>query len=142
MSTAAPLRLRTAAVTVLLGDRPARSEVLGALDESTARCGGGHRSAARRWRCSPSTTAEERVRELAELVDGCALLLVEGATAGLEPAGRRRVVDALRAASRTGTAVLVDDPDPIAVLAVADAALRVAPDGALTQDDLDGYFGL
>lgn len=137
MPTSAPLRLRTAAVTVLLGPADARREVLDALDTTSARCGGGHGASARRLVCRPGQPSGERVRALAELSDGsCTLLLADGLSAGLDAAGRRCVLDALRALSRTGVAVLVDDDDPVAVLAVADAALRVGADGSLQSDDL------
>ena len=135
--TPAPLRLRSSAVTVLLGPARARREVLDALDESAARCGSGHRATARRLVCRPGQPSQDRVRALAELADdGCALVLADGLTAGLDAAGRRSVLDALQALSRTGVAVLVDDADPLSVLAVADAALRVGPDGSLQDDDL------
>lgn len=137
MPTSAPLRLRTAAVTVLLGPADARREVLDALDPSSARCGAGHGAPARRLVCRPGQPSDERVRALAELADdGCALVLADGLASGLDAPGRRCVLDALRALSRTGVAVLVDDDDPVAVLAVADAALRVGADGSLQADDL------
>jgi hypothetical protein len=55
---------------------------------------------------------------------------------GLDDAGRRTVLQALRSVARTGTAVLVDDVDPVAALAVADGALRVGADGSIGADDL------
>lgn len=137
---AAPLRLRTGAVTVLLGPADLRRQVLADLDEATTRCAAGH-AAARVHRLAPGADepAESRVRTLQELAnDGCALLLADGPTAGLTGADRRCVLVALRRLSRTGTAVLTDDVDPVAALAVADAGLRVAADGALTSDDLTG----
>ncbi len=47
--------------------------------------------------------------------------------------GARRALPALAAG---GAAVLVDDADPVAVLAVADAALRVGDDGTVVLEDL------
>ena len=139
MPTSPPLRLRTSSVTVLLGHADARRRVLDTLDEGSARCDSGHGVTTRRLVCGAAQPADERVRALAELVDdGCALLLADGPATGLEGPARRCVLDALRAFSRTGVAVLVDDDDPVAVLSVADAALRVLDDGSLQADDLQG----
>lgn len=145
MTTSAPLRLRTSAVTVLLGPPSARRGVLDALDDTSSRCAGGHRATARRLVCRPGQPSEDRVRALAELAgEGVALVLAEGLGAGLDTAARRSVLDATRALARTGVAVLVDDDDPVSVLSVADAALRVGGDGSLQDEDLQqpGYFGL
>ena len=138
-----PLRLRTGAVTVLLGPVDARRQVLADLDEATARCAAGHRaSGVHRLRPSADEPADTRVRTLEHLAaSGCTLLLADGPTAGLTGADRRCVLAALRDLSRTGTAVLTDDVDPVAALAVADAGLRVAADGALVVDDLAGPLG-
>ena len=139
----APLRLRTGAVTVLLGPVDARRQVLADLDEATARCAEGH-AAAGVHRLAPGAdeSAEARVRTLEHLAArGCTLLLADGPTAGLTGSERRCVLAALRDLSRTGTAVLADDVDPVAALAVADAGLRVAADGALAVDDLAGPLG-
>ena len=79
--------------------------------------------------------ALQRVRDVAAR-DGLAVLLADRPTAGLDDDGRRTVLHALRSAARAGTAVLVDDVDPVAALAVADSALRVDADGSVGVDDL------
>jgi hypothetical protein len=136
MTTRAPLRLRTGAVTVLLGDAGARRTLLRDLDEDTARCGDGHGlPGVLRLRFDAAVPAPERARAVAAR-DGLAVLLADRPTEGLDDAGRRTVLQALRTAARAGDAVLVDDVDPVAALAVADRALRVAADGSVGADDL------
>lgn len=136
MTTRAPLRLRTGAMTVLLGDDPARRALLADLDEASARCHGGHSlSTVTRLRFDPALPAQERAVAVAER-QGLAVLLAERPTAGLDDAGRRTVLQALRGVAQAGTAVLVDDVDPVAALAVADSALRVAADGSIGVDEL------
>jgi hypothetical protein len=138
--TPAPLRLRTGAVTVLLGPADVRRQVLADLDDATARCPSGHPTAGvRRLAPGADEPASSRVRALEDLAStGCALLLADGPTAGLSGPDRRCVLAALRDLSRTGTAVLADDVDPVAALAYADAGLRVGAGGALVSDDLLG----
>ena len=46
------------------------------------------------------------------------------------------VLAEVRTLAAAGPAVLVDDVDPVAALAVADAALRATPDGSVAVDDL------
>ena len=136
MKTRAPLRLRTGAVTVLLGDDAARRTLLAQLDEDSARCRDGHGLAAvSRLVLDRSLPASLRADEVAAH-QGLAVLLADRPTAGLDDAGRRTVLQALRSVARTGTAVLVDDVDPVAALAVADGALRVSADGSVGADDL------
>ncbi len=136
MTTRAPLRLRTGALTVLLGDDAARRSLLAALDEDSARCRDGHGLAAvSRLRLDRTMPAPERASVVAAQ-EGLAVLLADRPTVGLDDAGRRTVLQALRQVARTGTAVLVDDVDPVAALAVADGALRVGADGSLGADDL------
>jgi hypothetical protein len=136
MTTRAPLRLHTGAVTVLLGDDAARRSLLAELDEDSARCRDGHGLAAvSRLRLADGMPAAERV-QLVEAQQGLAVLLADRPTLGLDDAGRRTVLQALRSVAGAGTAVLVDDVDPVAALAVADAALRVAADGSIGADDL------
>ena len=137
MATPAPLRLRSSAVTVLLGPAAERRSVLDALDPASTRCAGGHRARSRRLTCAPWTSAVERAQALADAAaDGAVLVLADGLGAGLDQGGRRVVLEALRAVSRTGVAVLVEDDDPVSVLSVADAALRVGADGSLQDEDL------
>ena len=141
MTTRAPLRLRTGAMTVLLGDDAARRTLLADLDEDTARCRDGHRlPGVVRLRFDASVPAPERAQAVATR-EGLAVLLADRPTAGLDAAGRRTVLQALRTVARAGTAVLVDDVDPVAALAVADSALRVGADGSLSADELGLYRG-
>ena len=136
MTTRAPLRLRTGAVTVLLGDADARRTLLADLDEQTARCHGGHGlPGVVRLRFDHGVPAHERAHAVAT-TEGLTVLLADRPTSGLDEAGRRTVLQALRSVARAGTAVLVDDVDPVAALAVADSALRVGADGSVGADDL------
>ena len=136
MTTRAPLRLRTGAVTVLLGDDAARRSLLADLDEQSARCRDGHEvPAVARLTLDHAMPAPERAGVVAAQT-GLAVLLADRPTVGLDDADRRTVLQALRCVARTGTAVLVDDVDPVAVLAVADGALRVGADGSAVADDL------
>lgn len=138
--TAGALRLRTGAVTVLLGPEALRRQVLAELDEATARCAAGHLApGVHRLAPADDEPAAARVQALERLAaTGCPLLLADRPTAGLSGSDRRCVLAALRTLARTGTAVLTDDVDPVAALAVADAGLRVFPDGALVSDELTG----
>ena len=136
MTTRAPLRLRTGAVTVLLGDDDARRALLADLDEDSARCHGGHGlPGVVRLVFDRALPAPDRAREVTAR-EGLAVLLADRPTVGLDDAGRRTVLQALRSVARAGTAVLVDDVDPVAALAVADSALRVGADGSVGADDL------
>jgi len=136
MTTRAPLRLRTGAVTVLLGDDAARRSLLAELDEDSARCRSGHDLPAVARLCfDHAVPAPQRAQSVAAH-GGLAVLLADRPTLGLDDAGRRTVLQALRSVARAGTAVLVDDVDPVAALAVADGALRVGVDGSLVADDL------
>ena len=136
MTTRAPLRLRTGAVTVLLGDDAARQALLADLDEDTARCRSGHGlPGVERLHFDRTVPALDRAHSVAAR-QGLAVLLADRPTVGLDEVGRRTVLHALREVARAGTAVLVDDVDPVAALAVADSALRVDADGALGADDL------
>ena len=136
MTTRAPLRLRTGALTVLLGDDAARRTLLADLDEQTARCRSGHGlPGVERLGFDHAAPAQERA-EAVVAREGLAVLLADRPTAGLDDSGRRTVLQALRSVARAGTAVLVDDVDPVAALAVADGALRVGADGSVDADDL------
>lgn len=136
MTTRAPLRLRTGALTVLLGDDTARRTLLADLDEQTARCRSGHGlPGVERLGFEHAVPAQERA-EAVVAREGLAVLLADRPTAGLDDSGRRTVLQALRSVARAGTAVLVDDVDPVAALAVADSALRVGADGSVDADEL------
>lgn len=134
----AGLQLRSGALTVLLGPAEARRAVLADLDDGSARCGSGHAvPQVARLAPAPYAPASDRVLDLQLLaLRGCALLLADGLTTGLGAQDRRTVLAALAALQATGTAVLADEPDPLALLAVADSALRVQPDGRLRIEAL------
>ena len=78
-------------------------------------------------------------RDLIDRLDpGCAQgVLVNRLTDGLDAADRRMVLDAVRTLAAAGPAVIVDDADPIAALAVADDALRAGADGSVSMDALE-----
>ena len=68
--------------------------------------------------------------------DRPAILLVDRLTDGLDAAGRRTLLAGLAHVAAAGTAVLVDDAEPVAALAYADLALRADADGSLVLDEL------
>ncbi len=82
-------------------------------------------------------SAPERVAALSQAAGHRpVMVLVDRLTDGLDAVGRRTVLDALRALAAGGPAVLVDDADPVAALAIADGALRASADGSVQFDDL------
>ena len=132
------LRLPVGDVTVLLGPDGARSRVMTALDDDSGRCASGHASV-RVHRLA--ARAGEDVRERLEAIDAVAaqdatIVLVDRFTDGLAAPERRRLLAALRPVATAGRAVLVDDADPVAALAVADGALRADPAGRLVHEPL------
>ncbi len=70
------------------------------------------------------------------------MVLVNRLTDGLDAADRRTVLAALRVLAAAGPAVLVDDADPVAALAVADGALRAGADGSVQVDALGAAAGV
>ncbi|SNS41775.1 hypothetical protein SAMN06893096_10429 [Geodermatophilus pulveris] len=130
------LRLPVGDVTVLLGPAAARHRVMAALDDDSGRCASGH-AAVRVHRVAASAgddvhrriAAIEAAREL-----GATIVLVDRLTDGLTAPDRRAVLAALRPVATGGRAVLVDDDDPVAALAVADGALRADPAGGLSAE--------
>ena len=132
------LRLPTGSVTVLVGPDPIRRRIVALVHGGTARCTSGHEAGIGRVAADAlGSSARERVAAL----EGAAeqrlrIVLVDRLTAGLDAQERRSVLAALRPLAATGTAVLVDDEDPVAALAVADTALRVNADGEIETDDL------
>lgn len=130
------LRLPVGDVTVLLGPAAARREVMAALDEGSGRCASGH--GAVRVRRLAATTGDDLRRRLDAVDDasrsGTTIVLVDRLTEGLAAADRRALLRALRPVATSGRAVLVDDDDPVAALAVADGALRVDAAGALAPE--------
>jgi hypothetical protein len=122
------LRLPVGGVTVLLGPAGARAATLAALDPDSARCGEGHGSLSV-LRLSAELT--DRVQARLDVVaaagaQGAPVVLVDRLTAGLPAPDRRRLLAALRPLAAAGSAVLVDDDDPVAALGMADCALRTA----------------
>jgi hypothetical protein len=123
-------RLCGGQITVLLGPDAARRDALARLDPGAA---AGVLTVTSARTCS----AGERVAALTQAAGHRpALVLVNRLTDGLGPADRRIVLAELRALAAAGPAVLVDDADPVAALAVADAALRAGLDGSVLVDDL------
>lgn len=136
VSPTGALRLPVAQVTVLLGPGGARQRVLALLDEATARSQCGRPASAVRLsaRDVPPADRVRRVQETA--AQRPPLVLVDRLTDGLATEQRRAVLAAIRSLAASGPAVLVEDRDPVAALAVADGALRVDDGGSLSFEDL------
>ena len=141
------LRLPVGGVTVLLGPPGARAATMAALDEGSGRCGAGHRelpvvrlSAPRDQGLQAGLDAVEAAR-----TGSATIVLVDRLTGGLDGGDRRRVLTALRHLAAPGRAVLVDDDDPVAALAVADGVLRAGGPGGpsiLPVSELDALDDL
>ncbi len=132
------LRLPVGDVTVLLGPAGARRGVMNALDDASGRCASGHASVrVQRLAARDGDGVQQRL-EAIEAVAGqdATIVLVDRFTDGLPAPDRRRLLAALRPVATAGRAVLVDDTDPVAALAVADGALRADPAGGLTPEPL------
>ncbi|MCO7219828.1 hypothetical protein [Klenkia sp. PcliD-1-E] len=129
------LKLPVASVVALLGPAPVRSAVCGALDEDSARCSDGHGGLGVLRLTAP---AHEPLAARLARVDaaGAPVVLVQRLTDGLPAAQRRTLLGALRGPAGRGATVLVDDVDPVAALAVADAALRAHADGRVELEAL------
>lgn len=123
-------RLAAGRVTAVLGPDAARRGLLGRLDPGAVR--GVLTVTSARGR-----SAAERVAALTQAAGHRpALVLVDRLTDGLDAADRRAVLAELRTLAAAGPAVLVDDADPVAALAVADGALRAGLDGSVAAEDL------
>ncbi|RBY83709.1 hypothetical protein DQ238_01095 [Geodermatophilus sp. TF02-6] len=136
------LRLPVGNVTVLLGPDAARRRVMTALDDDSGRCASGHASVpVHRLAAGVDDDVHRRLAALEAVRQaGATIVLVDRFTDGLAAPDRRAVLAALRPVATTGRAVLVDDTDPVAALAVADGALRADPAGGLASEpvgDLD-----
>ena len=132
------LRLPVGDVTVLLGPAAARRRVMAALDDDSGRCASGH-SAVRVHRLAAATgdDVHRRVAAVRAAREARAtIVLIDRLTDGLTAPDRRTVLAALRPVATGGRAVLVDDDDPVAALAVADGALRAHPAGGLSAESL------
>ncbi|GAA4874938.1 hypothetical protein [Actinomycetospora straminea] len=123
------LRLPTAEVTVLLGEPIVRRRLMAMCDDAS--------SGVRRITVDPSAGVRERRRRLEE-AGGAAVVLVDRVTDGLDATGRRVVLGALAGLAARGAAVLVDDDDSVAALAVADATLRADPVRGLVVEPAAG----
>ncbi|MEI4273823.1 hypothetical protein TEK04_19045 [Klenkia sp. LSe6-5] len=130
-----PLKLPVASVVALLGPAAVRSAVCGALDEDSARCSAGHAGLQVARLTAPAGAPVAYRLGLVTAV-AAPVVLVDRLTEGLEAGQRRTVVGALRALADRGATVVVDDADPVAVLAVADAVLRVEADGRVELEQL------
>jgi hypothetical protein len=133
------LRLAVGEVTVLLGPAPARRDVMARLDDGTGRAPGGAVRVVR-LAAHPRTDLERRLAAVRSAGSaGAAIVLVDRLTDGLDADGRRTVLTELRRMAGGGAAVLVDDADPVAALAVADIAVRTGAGGELAPvPGLDG----
>jgi hypothetical protein len=127
------LRLPLGNVTVLLGSALARRRVMAQLDDRSGTCAAGHGEVGvSRLTARPADSVSERLDALDEVRRANAsIVLVDRFTDGLTPQDRRAVLAGVRAITTAGRAVLVDDIDPVAALAVASGALRVDPAGGL-----------
>jgi hypothetical protein len=122
--------LATGCVTVLLGPDAARRGLLSRIDPGNARGVLTVTSARQRGR-------DERLAALAHAAGHRpSLVLVDRLTDGLDAADRRAVLAELRTLAAAGPAVLVNDADPVAAMAVADTALRAGSDGSLRAENL------
>ncbi|MBM7804337.1 ABC-type uncharacterized transport system ATPase subunit [Geodermatophilus bullaregiensis] len=132
------LRLPVGDVTVLLGPPGARRGVMSALDDASGRCASGHASVrVHRLAAHASDGVHERLDAIEAVAgQGATIVLVDRFTDGLAAPDRRRLLAALRPVATAGRAVLVDDADPVAALAVADGALRADPAGGLAPEPL------
>ena len=131
-----PLRLPAGRVAVLLGPDAVRAGTMAQLDEATGRRDG-RPSPVQRVRARRDARLADRLDALSAAArDRPAILLVDRLTDGLDAAGRRAVLAGLAGVAAAGTAVLVDDAEPVAALAYADLALRTDADGSLVLDEL------
>jgi hypothetical protein len=126
------LRLPTGEVTVLLGEQIVRRRLMAMLDDTSA--------PARRVTAGPGDGVAERRRRLEDAGDA-AVVLVDRLTDGLDATGRRAVLGALGGVAARGAAVLVDDDDCVAALAVADGTLRADPVRGLVLEPALGSAG-
>lgn len=122
------LRLPVGEVTALLGPGLVRRRVMAALDDGCVP--GAVRLTAAKDESTPARRASVATAA------GAAIVLADRLTDGLDAAERRTVLAGLRDLAATGAAVLVDDVDPVAAVAVADGVLRADRTGALALERL------
>ncbi|MET0191393.1 MAG: hypothetical protein ABW212_20505 [Pseudonocardia sediminis] len=131
------LRLPTDSITVLLGPSVPRRRLMNRLDDATGRCASGHDAAVVRLRAREADPVGDRLAAVAAARGGdTAMVLVDRFTDGLDAHDRGTVLAALRDLATDGVAVLMDDIDPVAALAVADRALRVDRNGEVAWEEL------
>ena len=131
------LRLPTGSITVLLGPSVPRRRLMNRLDDSSGRGADGHGAVVRRLRAREVEPAAVRLATVEDARGGsAAVVLADRLTDGLGARDRSTVLAALRAVAADGVAVLVDDIDPVAALAVADGALRVDDRGEVCTEEL------
>lgn len=129
------LRFPVASVVALLGPAPVRARICAALDEGSARCAGGHGNLrVARISAAPAESLHDRLDTIR--ATEARIVLVERITDGLSGAERRTALSALEDLAGAGATVVVDDADPVAVLAVADVVLRATPDGDVALEEL------
>lgn len=122
------LRLPTGQVTVLLGRGLARRQVMARLDDRDA-------VGVQRIGAAEDEPVELRLARLRSVGAGdAAVVLVDRLTDGLSTPDRQVVLRGVQAVAQAGCAVLVDDVDPVAALAVADGALRIDPARGLVPE--------
>lgn len=131
------LRLPTGSVTVVLGPSVQRRRMMNRLDDASGRCATGHDAVVRRLGARTTESAAERLATVAAARTGpTAMVLADRLTDGLDARDRSEVLSALRGIAADGVAVLVDDIDPVAALAVADGAVRVDERGEVRPEEL------
>ncbi|ANY06207.1 ABC transporter ATP-binding protein [Pseudonocardia sp. HH130630-07] len=137
MSGPRPLRLPVGSVTVLLGPLVQRRRTMNRLDDASGRCADGHDALVRRLGARRAESAAQRLATVESARTGpTAMVLADRLTDGLDARDRIAVLAALRELAASGVAVLVDDIDPVAALAVADSALRVDERGEVRHEEL------
>lgn len=131
------LRLPTGGITVLLGPSVQRRRMMNRLDDSSGRCADGHGAVVRRLGARAAESVAERLATVDTARTGpTAMVLADRLTDGLDATDRSTVLAVLRDVAAAGVAVLVDDVDPVAALAVADGALRVDERGEVRPEEL------
>ncbi|MEJ8281970.1 hypothetical protein [Pseudonocardia spirodelae] len=131
------LRVPTGSITVLLGPSVQRRRMMNRLDDASGRCADGHDAVVRRLGAREAESAADRLATVDTARTGpTAMVLADRLTDGLDAHDRSTVLSALRAVAADGVAVLVDDVDPVAALAVADNALRIDETGEVRAEEL------
>ncbi|MEQ3554506.1 hypothetical protein WIS52_28905 [Pseudonocardia nematodicida] len=126
------LRLPAGSITVLLGPSVERRRLMNRLDDATGRGSDGRGAVVRRLGARVADGLADRMRTVATArSEPTGMVLADRLTDGLDASGRRCVLGALREVAASGVAVLVDDVDPVAALAIADGALRVDERGGI-----------